>query len=208
MKARWMLVSAVVLALAGFAQGPAQGPRRAPGLRGEGPRLERMAETLGMRPEALKQALRQGGLPALLAKKGWSPKAFQERLLDRALRRLEEAYAAGRISKLRYQALKARLEARRRALAAPTLAELVQKSGGDLAKLKEALVAVWRSEIEARYRLGLLSPREKGRLLAGLERRAERFLSAPVSARPGRAFHPRARRIPRGRGKGFPRRGH
>ena len=203
MKAKLLVVTTLVLAAFGLALAEGKAlPKPGVGVR-PGPRVALMAETLGMTPDELRTALKRRGLPALLRKKGLTLEAFRRAMIENALKRLEAAYDAGRVSKLRYREAKARLEARLLALKVPRLGELVKRSGGDLKKLQSEIKAAWRSEIEALYRLGLLSAKEKGRLLAELDARVKRMLARPLGL-PMRPQQPRLRRPGRRPGQAPP----
>ncbi len=177
----WLAVLAVLLL----------GGALAVGAKGKGPAPEHgrgaiVAEVLGMDPEAFRQAVREKGLRALLEEKGMDLKTFRSALIDAREKRLEEAYAAGKIPEARYALLKKRLAAERALLARPSWEELVAKAGGDLKALKAELKAERKAEIEKLYALGLISPVQKGKMLANLDRWVEGVLRRPAGAFPGR----------------------
>ena len=204
MKRKALLAVLAVMTLAGaFAVG-AKGA-------GPGPKAMRgtiAAQVLGMDPEAFRVAVQEKGLRALLEEKGMDLKTFREALLKARAERLEAAYAAGKIPKARYERLKRRLEAERARLAAPSLGDLLAKAGADLAAFKAELKAERKAEIEKLYELGLISLVQKGRMLANLDRWADRVLKAPAlrscrhgGKKPG--MHPHRGRHARRGGPGF-----
>ncbi|ADR37573.1 hypothetical protein [Oceanithermus profundus] len=221
MKRSWRkagTVMAVGLALGlALAVGPAAAPGAgAPAKRPVGPaaelqggaRLEALAEVLGKSAEELRAAYRQGGLRALIEASGMEPLEFQRKVLEVQLERLEEAYRAGKLPELRYESLKARLQARKLALEGPTLAELVARSGGDVGVLKAQLRALEEARIDQLLELGVISAQQAERLRANLDVRVERMLNRPAGLNPAAGFGAPQRPGDRGHGFQKPRRPH
>ncbi|WP_287372567.1 hypothetical protein [Oceanithermus sp.] len=221
MKRSWWkagTVMAVGLALGlALAVGPAAAPgANAPAKRPGGPaaelqgsaRLEALAEVLGKSVEELRAAYRQGGLRALIEASGMEPLELQRKVLEAQLERLDEAYRAGKLPELRYESLKARLQARKLALEGPTLAELVARSGGDVEVLKAQLRALEEARIDQLLELGVISGQQAERLRAKIDARVERMLNRPAGLNPAAGFG--APQRPGARGHGFekPRRPH
>ncbi|AEB10783.1 hypothetical protein [Marinithermus hydrothermalis] len=194
-KRTWMLLALTVSALGvGLAAPPkAERPHAA--------RLERLAEVLGLEPEALRARLRQGQTPREIARElGLDPLELERRRIALAREALEVARAEGRIAPVRAELLERRLQAMEIRLDTPSLAELLQEAGVDLEAFTARLVAVQTALIEELRVAGVLSEAQAERLKANLEARVAAQLKRPLGLRPGlegrdkpRFPHPRPR---------------
>ncbi len=171
------LVAALGLAMA---VGPATKGSRPAGGTDFSPRLAALAQVLGKDEAQLRAQLRRGGLRALVEESGLDPLELQRKLLEVQLAQLDAAYREGRLSQLRYESLKARLQARKLALAGPSLAELVARSGGDVEILKAQLRALEEARIGQLLELGVISEQQAELMKANLDTRVERMLTRPA----------------------------
>ncbi len=191
----WMLL---VLAVSAFSVGLAAPPKAE---RPQAARLERLAEVLGLEPEALRARLRQGQTPREIARElGLDPLELERRRIALAREALEKALAAGRIAPARAEVLERRLQAMELRLNTPSLAELLQEAGVDLEAFIARLVAARAALIEELRAAGVLSEAQAERLKAHLEARVTAQLERPLGLRPGlkgkgtpRSPHPRPR---------------
>ncbi len=148
--------------------------------------MQLLSEVLGKDAADLRAEFARGGLRGLIQSSGMEPLELRRKIVEAALGKLDQAYANGKLSQLRYQEAKARLQARLLSFETPTLAELVSRSGGDVKALQAQLTALRQQQIAQLLKLGVISREQAETMKAQIGRQVERLLNRPA----GLAAHP------------------